>query len=50
MSHHTGQPIERIAEDTDRDRYMTAEQAKAYGLLDEVLHPAALKESKGSGK
>jgi ATP-dependent Clp protease, protease subunit len=37
LSHHTGQPIERIAEDTDRDYYMTAEQAKEYGLIDEVL-------------
>jgi ATP-dependent Clp protease protease subunit len=37
MAHHTGQPIERIAEDTERDRYMTAEQAKDYGLVDEVL-------------
>lgn len=37
MAFHTGQPLERIAEDTERDRYMTAEQAKAYGLLDEVL-------------
>ena len=42
MAHHTGQPIERIAEDTERDRYMTAEQAKEYGLIDEVLHPAEL--------
>jgi len=37
LVHHTGQPIERIAEDTERDRYMTAEQAKEYGLVDEVL-------------
>jgi ATP-dependent Clp protease protease subunit len=37
MAYHTGQPVERIAEDTERDRYMTAEQAKAYGLIDEVL-------------
>jgi ATP-dependent Clp protease, protease subunit len=37
MAHHTGQPVERIAEDTERDRYMTAEQAKEYGLVDEVL-------------
>ncbi|MCU0502819.1 MAG: ATP-dependent Clp endopeptidase proteolytic subunit ClpP, partial [Anaerolineae bacterium] len=37
MAHHTGQPIERIAEDTERDRYMTADQAKEYGLVDEVL-------------
>ena len=41
LAHHTGQPIERIAEDTDRDRYMTAEQAKEYGLIDEVLASAA---------
>ncbi len=39
LAHHTGQPVERIAEDTERDRYMTADQAKGYGLLDEVLHP-----------
>ncbi len=37
MAYHTGQPIERIAEDTERDRYMTADQAKEYGLVDEVL-------------
>jgi ATP-dependent Clp protease protease subunit len=37
MAHHTGQPIERIAEDTERDRYMTAVQAKEYGLVDEIL-------------
>jgi ATP-dependent Clp protease protease subunit len=43
LSRHTGQPVERIAEDTDRDRYMTADQAKAYGLLDEVLHPLEVK-------
>ena len=40
MAHHTGQPIERIAEDTERDRYMTAAQAKDYGLVDEVLSAA----------
>jgi len=39
MALHTGQSIERIAEDTERDRYMSAEQAKAYGLIDEVLAP-----------
>ncbi len=37
MAYHTGQPIERIAEDTERDRYMTAAQAKDYGLVDEIL-------------
>ncbi|MFZ5829332.1 MAG: ClpP family protease [Planctomycetota bacterium] len=34
---HTGQPIERIRKDTDRDFYMTAEQAKEYGLVDDIL-------------
>jgi len=34
---HTGQPIERIAKDTDRDFFMTAEQAKEYRIVDEVI-------------
>jgi ATP-dependent Clp protease protease subunit len=50
LSHHTGQPIERIAEDTERDRYMTAVQAKEYGLIDEVLSPLTLKEEQGGDK
>jgi len=33
----TGQPIEKISHDLDRDYYMTAEQAKEYGLIDEIL-------------
>ncbi len=37
LAAHTGQPIERIAKDTDRDRYLTAAEAKEYGLVDEVL-------------
>ena len=37
LAHHTGQPIERIAKDTDRDFYMTAEEAKAYGVVDDIL-------------
>ena len=37
LAQHTGQPIERIAKDTDRDFYMTAEQAKHYGLVDDIL-------------
>jgi ATP-dependent Clp protease protease subunit len=39
LSHHTGQSVERIAEDTDRDIYMTAEGAVEYGLIDGVLEP-----------
>ena len=34
---HTGQPIEKIQAETERDRYMTAEEAHRYGLIDEVL-------------
>lgn len=37
LSRHTGQTIERIQKDTDRDLYMTAVQARDYGLVDEVL-------------
>ena len=37
LSAHTGQPIEVIAKDTDRDRFMTAQEAVTYGLVDEVL-------------
>ncbi len=37
LAKHTGQPVEKIVAETERDRYMTAEEAKAYGLIDEVL-------------
>jgi ATP-dependent Clp protease protease subunit len=37
LASHTGQPIEVIAKDTDRDRYLSAPQAKEYGLVDEVV-------------
>ncbi len=37
LAKHTGQPIEKIAQDTERDNFMTAEEAQAYGLVDKVL-------------
>ncbi|MEI6063273.1 MAG: ATP-dependent Clp endopeptidase proteolytic subunit ClpP [Pseudanabaena sp. ELA748] len=37
MAFHTGQPIERIADDTDRDFFMSPNEAKIYGLIDEVV-------------
>ena len=37
LAHHTGQSIEKIAEDTERDNFMNAEESKSYGLIDEVL-------------
>lgn len=39
LSERTGQPLERIERDTDRDHFMTAEEAKAYGIIDEVILP-----------
>ena len=37
LAHHTGQPVEKIERDVERDFIMTAEQAKAYGLVDEII-------------
>jgi len=49
LSKHTGQSIEKIAEETERDRYMTANEACEYGLIDEVLHEEE-KEEKDNKK
>lgn len=46
LASHTGQPIDVIAKDTDRDRYLTAAAAKEYGLVDEILIPAKDDKSK----
>ncbi|QBD80892.1 ATP-dependent Clp endopeptidase proteolytic subunit ClpP [Ktedonosporobacter rubrisoli] len=40
LSHHTGQTVERITQDSDRNYYLTAQQAVEYGLIDDVLNPA----------
>jgi len=45
LAKHTGQPLETIARDTDRDFYMTAQDAKDYGLVDEVLDKESDDES-----
>ncbi len=37
LAKHTGQPLERITADTERDYYMSADQAKAYGIIDQVV-------------
>lgn len=50
LSQLTGQPIDKIAAGTERDRYMTAEEAKEYGLIDEVLHEHEAEKEKGKGK
>jgi len=40
IAKHTGQPVERIEKETDRDRYFSAEEAKEFGLVDDVLTKA----------
>ena len=40
ISYHTGQPVEQIEKDADRDRWFTAEQARDYGFVDQVIHSA----------
>ena len=39
LTEHTGQPLEKIEKDTDRDFYLSSEEAKEYGLIDEVIKP-----------
>ena len=37
LAHHTGQDVDKVRRDVDRDRFMSAEEAKAYGLIDEIF-------------
>ena len=39
MAEHTGQTVEQIAQDTERDNFMSAEQAQKYGIIDEIIYP-----------
>lgn len=39
LAYHTSQPIEKIEKDTDRNYFMSAEEAKAYGIVDEIIYP-----------
>jgi ATP-dependent Clp protease protease subunit len=45
LARHTGQDLERIAQDTDRDNFMSAEQSVAYGLIDQVLDRRPAREA-----
>jgi ATP-dependent Clp protease protease subunit len=45
IAHHTGQPLDRIETDTERDFYMSAEEAQAYGLIDQVVERQQLSAS-----
>jgi ATP-dependent Clp protease protease subunit len=46
LARHTGQPIEKVGADTDRDFFMSGEDAKGYGLIDEVIAKKALRHAK----
>ena len=48
LSKHTGQPAKRIAEDTDRDYWMSPDEALEYGLVDTVKHPTAKEDEKST--
>jgi len=39
IAHHSGRPVEQVERDIDRDYFMTAEQAVAYGLIDDIITP-----------
>jgi ATP-dependent Clp protease, protease subunit len=48
LARHTGQPIEQIAHDTDRDRFMSGEEAQKYGLIDSVLEKRPVEAAVGA--
>ena len=50
IAHHTGQPVERIAEETERDRFLGADEAKDYGIVDEILRELPSDQKKKKGK
>jgi len=50
ISKHTGQPIEKVAEETERDHYMSAQEALEYGLIDDVLQEDLEEEKKKEDK
>jgi len=50
LAHHTGQPVEKVADDTERDRFLGPEDSVAYGLIDKVLEQRlAAKTAKSCG-
>ncbi len=50
LSHHTGQPVDKIKDDTERDRFLSAVEAKEYGIIDEVIFPRTDTGPKGAAK
>ena len=47
ISHHSGQTVERVMQDIDRDRFMTPEEAREYGLVDHIVAPRAAQLGRG---
>jgi ATP-dependent Clp protease protease subunit len=45
LAHHTDQTVERIEKDIDRDRYMTPEESKSYGLIDDIISSRVVAEN-----
>jgi ATP-dependent Clp protease protease subunit len=50
IAHHTGQTVEQVEKDIDRDRFMTSEESKAYGIIDEIISSRAAIEGDGKPK
>lgn len=50
LAEHTGQPIERISEDTERDYFMGSEEAKQYGIIDRVITTRQMQDEAGQEK
>ncbi len=48
LAHHTGQKVEQVVKDTDRDNFMTAEEAKEYGLIDDMIVSRVVTSKNGS--
>ena len=48
LARHTGQDVDAIRQDTDRDRWLTADQALEYGLVDTILAPSAIPAGLGA--
>jgi ATP-dependent Clp protease protease subunit len=49
IAFHTGQPVEKIEADSDRDRWFTAQEAREYGFIDEVIQKAEASTSATAG-